>query len=488
MGEGRTNEPIFNDPIGTPSAIIARHLATLRQRPDLADVHYAVGVEYVRLDRIDAALPYFRQTVALDPRHAKAHSALSDVLMCSGDVDAAAHHARVAHELVPQDLHLAIGLATALDASRQTQGAWEVLDRLLREGHKTIRLAVLQANMSPGGSRDGPALEMIFDLLKSAEPRTPRERCSLHFAAATLLDRLGRYDQAFAHAEHANKLRGASYNPQSVERLTEQFIDFFKRKTLRQIPRATLASETPVLIVGMPRSGSSLVEQVLASHRAVAAAGERDWVFRLWESLVQRFASPTFPLCYSLTRLSTADADQLAAQYLSYLRWIGPHALRVTDKTPANFVHLGLISVLFPSVRVIYCRRDPLDTCLSCFMTDFSTGNDYSFSQESLGHFYRQTERMMSHWQAELDLRILEVQYEQVVSDLEGQARRMVDFLGLPWDERCLRFHQNSRYVPTASSFQVRRPIYQTSVGRSRHYRKHLGPLEASLGMATALI
>jgi hypothetical protein len=141
-----------------------------------------------------------------------------------------------------------------------------------------------------------------------------------------------------------------------------------------------------------------------------------------------------------------------------------------------------LIAILFPLARVIHCRRDPLDTCVSCFMTDFARGNFFSSSLASAGHYYRQYERTMSHWKSVLDLPILEVNYEQVVADVEGQSRRMVEFLGLPWNAQCLRFFENKRFVETASQAQVREPIYKGSVGRWRHYEKHLGPLRAALG------
>jgi hypothetical protein len=179
--------------------------------------------------------------------------------------------------------------------------------------------------------------------------------------------------------------------------------------------------------------------------------------------------------------MTASDADELADDYLQTIRAIGPDAARFTEKTPWNSMHLGLIALLLPQARVVHCRRDPMDTGLSCFMTDFAHGNNFSFDLASIAHFQKQTDRLMAHWKSVLDLPILEVDYERVVKDLEGEARRLLKFVGLPWDDRCARFHENPRAVTSASQSQVRRPIYASSVGRWRHYAKQLGPLRDAL-------
>ena len=158
-----------------------------------------------------------------------------------------------------------------------------------------------------------------------------------------------------------------------------------------------------------------------------------------------------------------------------------PDAVRITDKLPLNFLHLGLIQIFFPEARIIHCRRDPMDTCLSCFLTYFNRGHEFKHSLAHSGHFYRLYERLMSHWKSVIDLPILDVSYEQVVADPETQSRRMIEFLGLPWDDRCLNFHEVKRPCVTASVLQVRTPIYNTSVQRWRRYERHLGPLKAAL-------
>jgi hypothetical protein len=188
----------------------------------------------------------------------------------------------------------------------------------------------------------------------------------------------------------------------------------------------------------------------------------------------------------SLGPTSAAEADRAAVQYLSALDaaggGAGAGAERVVDKQPLNFLVLELVEILFPGCRVIHCVRDPLDTCLSCYMTHFEQANEFKLDLGHLGSYYRDYRRLMDHWKSVLTVPILDLRYEEVVGDLEGQARRLLSFLDLPWDDRCLRFYENRRVVRTASSEQVRRPIYTSSVGRWRHYEKHLGPLLDALG------
>jgi hypothetical protein len=336
--------------------------------------------------------------------------------------------------------------------------------------------------MSPRCERELEAIALIDRQLQSSSGSlSKRDQSSLHFATANLLDRLGRYDEAFERASRANVLRGVKYDAKLVERLVDQFIEYFSRKTLTRLPRANHGIDTPVFIVGMPRSGTSLVEQILASHAAIDGAGERDWVFRLWETVVQRSGGPTTSLAECVDRLSLDDVNAMAGQYHQTIRQFSPYAARVIDKTPTNFMHLGLIAMMFPMARVLYCRRDPLDTCLSCYMTDFAAGSNFSFDLASAGHFHRQNERLMEHWKSALDIPILEVQYEKVVDGLEAESHRMLEFLGMPWDENCLHFAQSPRAVSTASRDQVRHPIYRKSIGRWRHYESHLHPLQAAL-------
>jgi hypothetical protein len=230
----------------------------------------------------------------------------------------------------------------------------------------------------------------------------------------------------------------------------------------------------------MPRSGTTLVEQILASHPAVFGAGELLRVGEIAQRLPSALGSRLdYPLC--LADFSQQAADAAAQEYLDYLQSLsGGEATRVTDKMPGNFMHLGLIDLLFPGARIIHCMRDPLDTCLSCYSQNFN-GHEYTHDLSHLGHFYRDYQRIMQHWRGVVRVPVLEVQYEALVEDPEPGSRRLIEFCGLPWDDSCLRFYENKRTVVTASYDQVRRPIYKTSTERWRNYERHIDPLKAAL-------
>jgi tetratricopeptide (TPR) repeat protein len=457
---------------------LVHFLAARKLRPG-AEVEYRVGLGYWRIGDPAKASAAFEEALRLLPDFPEAHCELGRAQLALGNIEPALRHARRAVEILPDNKDFAIALASVLEADGQIDAAGPIVERLALAGHSSVDLAMVYSRLAPRLHQEEEALILIARAL--AEPSGAAQRSGLNFAAANLLDRLGRYDDAFAHAWGANVLRSVRYDPAYVEAMIGQWIETVDRPALARMPRAKNASGVPVFIIGMPRSGTSLVEQILASHASVHGAGELNWIAGICADVVKVASAPNEPNLKSLLDLNVVDLDHLAARYLEPLIALNPAARRITDKMPTNFIYLGLIAILFPQARIIHCRRDPMDTCLSCFMTDFTAGHEFAFNLDSLGHFYLQYERLMAHWKGVIDLPILEVNYEDVVTNVEAQSRRMVDFLGLPWDPRCLAFHENRRFAGTASVAQVRQPIYASSVGRWRHYRSHLIPLQSAL-------
>jgi tetratricopeptide (TPR) repeat protein len=464
----------------------AQYTEALQIAPDTALLHFLIGACDWAAGQRDAARLSLETAVRLDPRMAAAHEALGQWFLQEGMTDRAMESTRKALELSPHDDSVAASLAFVLEASGDLDEAWELTRRLIVDrGYAPPLLAGLYGRMAGPRGQAEPALEVVTRVLQekqSTPDMPPRVEAAVRHAAAGLLDRLGRYDEAFFHTQRANLLRKPRYDPATTQRDVDRLIAYFTAQRVRCLPRATYRSDRPVLVVGMPRSGTSLVEQILASHPQAFGAGELDFVNRIFYGTLDMLSAPVgeYPEC--LDTLTVAEADGMAQIYLEPLASFNTSAARIIDKMPLNFLQLGLVALLLPDARVIHCRRDPLDTCLSCFMTDFINGHLYKYDLGHCGHFYRQYERLMAHWKSVLELRILDVQYEDVVADPEGQARRMVEFIGLPWDQRCLRFHETKRPVATASGQQVKVPIYKRSVGRWRNYEKHLAPLRTALG------
>jgi hypothetical protein len=266
---------------------------------------------------------------------------------------------------------------------------------------------------------------------------------------------------------------------------------FFTSAKLRELGLgakvpADPTSPRPIFILGMPRSGTTLTEQILASHPDVHGAGElHDLLTIVQRPTAQAAAAASMPAPGFPDNLMHATAQTLSlwgAEYRGRLRQRAPDARCITDKMPANFFALGLISAMLPEARIVHVRRNPLDTCLSNFMHLFNAGQEHTYDLAELGSYYADYARLMEHWRTVLPAgSFLEVQYEDIVADLEGQARRLIDYCGLAWDDACLDFHRNTRDVRTASLMQVRQPLYRGSVERWRRYEEFLAPLRAAL-------
>ena len=388
-------------------------------------------------------------------------------------VDLARLHAERATQLEPDNAELSVSYAFVLHRTGDITGAYERIASHLDDGELGDRALLLYLQMAQPLERIDDALGR----LKSLPPRKLPERSGLHFAAAALLDRLGRYDEAF---EQATLAHATAVPPQirvDYAGRLGALLKHLKPGLLDGVPRATHGDARPVFVVGMPRSGTSLVEQILASHSEVFGAGSSVHLTAAGVALDR------LPIPYPqvLRYMTEPLLNQKAAEYLDEIDRLGTDARYVVDKMPLNFLYLDVIELLFPQAHIIHCRRSDLDTCLSCFITDIDVGRDIAPDLATLGSFYRGYDRLMRLWPSILRIPMLEIAYEDVVINSESQVQRLLDFLGLPFEQKCLRFHESERKVATASREQVRKPIYSTSVGRWRHYEQHLGELKRAL-------
>jgi len=315
-----------------------------------------------------------------------------------------------------------------------------------------------------------------------AEAKTPEDRSNLHFALGKIYNDFGRYDDSFQHYSSFNRFerKKFTYHKEYFSSYVDRLIGTFPAGFYGVKPWTGTDADLPVFILGMPRSGTTLIEQIISSHPLVHGAGELDCLDGIVKKLKERYKT-AYPEC--LKSISLDDLRDQADYYLDYLRDLSGDSLRITDKMPQNFRHLGFISLLFRSHRVIHCRRNPLDTCLSIFFQKFSVkGHPYAYDLGELGHYYLDYDRLMAHWRKVLPPEMMmEINYEDVVERPEEMCRKLIAFSGLEWDDRCLKFNENLRTVRTASFWQVRQPLYKTSKERWRKYEKHLGPLQRVL-------
>ncbi len=434
-----------------------------------------------KLDRAAEGLELCRQAVALEPENGTAQNSLG--LFCHAldrNQEALAAFERAAR-LLPQPARAQANQATVLlELGRRDEGL-ALLDRALAADPELATGWYTRADAKSFAAAD-PDIARMEALLLPRPPRGrplgERERMLLHYALGKAYLDTKDAARAFAHLNQGSRLKRAhlAYDGAAAARELAAIAAAFPASLFARLGAAGDPSERPVFILGMPRSGTTLVEQILASHPQVHGGGEARHV----ETLVSELGA-AYP-----GGIASLPAERIAAlgrRYLAMSEPATPGARRVSDKMPNNFLHAGLIHLALPGARIIHCRRDPVDTCLSCYSKLFATGQEFSYDMAELGAYYRGYEALMAHWRAVLQPeRFIEVDYEGVVEDLDGEARRLIRFCGLDWNAACLRFHESARPVRSASMNQVRRPLYRSSLGRWTTFRDELGPLLAALG------
>lgn len=452
----------------------------LALRPDRPEALCRLGGIQSELRRYDAAIECYERALALEPQSAAAYRGIGRVRFSQGRLEEARTALHQALQLEPDNAEN----YAAMGRSYQTEGrfeeaiAWQqqAIARQPDNAEAHYTLAMMR------GTADRKARIGELQRTLAGTSLNPNQCAGLNFSLGKLYDEDGEYDAAFRCFKTGNDLRKERqrYSIEEQAVFVDQQIAAFNRESFAAPGRIGRESERPVFVVGMMRSGTTLVEQILASHPQIQGHGELEEIRRLAHSLPERLGDRRpYPECLAALELETAQA--LAAEHLARLEQDANGALRSVDKMPNNFNYLGLIALLFPRARVIHCVRDPRDTCLSCYFQDFGIRNTFTCDLAQLGHYYRLYRRLMAHWQAVVPNPILEVPYEALIADQEAWSRKLIDFVGLPWDARCLDYYKTDRPVLTSSFWQVRQPIYTSSIGRWRHYERHLGPLLKSL-------
>jgi Flp pilus assembly protein TadD len=482
---------------------------SLALRANFAGTHYILGVALEQTGNDEAAVAAYRRAIALNPKLAAAYNRVAAFLLAKGRRREAAEAFDRASAAAGDTVFGHLCRVKALMARDHMSEAEEPLRRLIARNPPSSELHGLLAGLlAESGRFDEAATHLerlialaprdvrgdtglvfsrrlteadrplISRMLARLEDRvlTEHDRMSLHFAVGKALDDLGDYAGAMQHFDAANRVRHhfsrfSRFDRNEFERRIDRLIARYTREFFAGNRAAGRDDETPVLVLGMPRSGTTLTERVISSHSRVGGGGE----LTFWNEHGPAWAEAE-------TGRLAAAADRLAGDYRRLLRSIALDAVRVTDKMPFNFLWLGLVHLIFPNARVVHCRRNPVDTCLSIYTTQFTTRWEFASDRGDLAFYYRQYLRLMDHWRRVLPPhRLLDIDYEDLTADPEGVARRLIAFCGLDWDPACLQPERNRDRVRTASMWQARQPIYRRSVERWRNYEPWLGELRQLL-------
>lgn len=484
---------------------VACYEELLNRFPREASAHNNLGAVLCKLGRYKEAEAEFRRAIGIRASYPDAQCNLGTLLAWMGRTVESEAPLRRALKLKPAYIEAQVSLGATLTRLGRLAEARTSLEKALRIAPRNVD-ALVELGQIAGPEGKLAEAEELFRRALEIEPKasgawaglvrlrkmtasdsawlkgaeeaaagslTPIDQANIQYAIGKYRDDVGDYARAFQNYQRANELQklvAAPYNREARTGFVDDMIRIYGPEAIAQTHAGASESNRPVFVVGMMRSGTSLVEQIISSHPAGGGAGELDF----WSDAVRKHAGSirTGMLDESLSR-------KLADAYLDILEKHSPDASRVVDKATFNSDYLGIIHSVFPNARMIYLQRDPIDTCLSCYFQQFSPALNFTMDLADLAHYYREHERLVRHWRSVLPAStLLVVPYAELIADQERWIRQIIEFLGLEWDARCLEFHKTDRTVLTASFWQVRQKVYQSSVGRWHHYEKFIGPLK----------
>ncbi|MBF0370226.1 MAG: sulfotransferase [Magnetococcales bacterium] len=447
--------------------------------PQNTDAFSNMAVALKGQGKLQAAAESLKKALAIKPDFASAHNNLGVILKELHAYDEATDHFKKALALTPDFAQAQHNLGNALAEAGKIEEAMVYLEKTL-----ALKPDWCKAHYSLTHIRKYRVYDPQIRTMESLHARVTdrEERIALCFALGKAMIDLKEHAKGFQYLLEANRLKRATFQF-DIERSTKDFMAFtkhFNQAFLDSKAGWGHSDSTPIFIVGMPRSGTTLVEQILASHPEVHGGGELPFLAdAVREKLFAVGQQSVLPLTAQMDR---QGFDQLGAAIVGKLRSLSPQARFITDKMPINFLYIGLIRLFLPQAKIIHCVRSPLDTCLSIFRTNFTGDQPFAYDLTELGRFYQLYRQLMTHWHQMFPGAIYDIHYEKIIADQEGESRRLLDHCGLEWDDRCLSFQKTQRTVRTASLEQVRQPIYSNSIGTWKSYEKELQPLIKALG------
>jgi len=487
---GWLNEAIIKDPnyadaycnlgnaqrgLGRAEEAIKSFKSALKIAPDLADAYNNLGAILMELNEVDDAAINYKKAIEIDPGHIEAHNGLGNALSDKGEIEKAVACFYKTIELDPGYSEAYHGLGNALSDSGELVDAIALYRKAIEiePGYVEAYVSLAKNKIFLEYDDDVRSMEALYAKGRLSE----EQKIRLTFSLGKVYEDLGEYEKAMDFIIEATRLERASfdYSISEAEDLFRDIKETFSLKFFSDRMAVGNSDQTPIFILGMPRSGTSLVEQILASHPDVVGAGELSDLLDLTIKICATDSSRRFPAF--IGDLDSDSFNELGKEYIARIRHHSKTAKHITDKMPHNFLRIGFIKAILPDAKIIHLTRDPMDNCLSIFKNYFSSGHTYSYDMTELGRYYNLYLDLMEYWRNTLPDFIYDLNYEELVDDQEGQVRRLLEYCNLAWDDACLDFHENRRVVKTASNAQVRRPIYKDSVKLWKRYERQLQPL-----------
>lgn len=433
----------------------------------------ATGNLRLKQDNNAEAIKHYQLALSVQPHLTDALINLGQIHEHAGDTEAALKYYYQVLELIPGYDQSIIGIASILEKKGQFDEALTLIEPVI-ENSQNMKLHIVCARIY---SRKEEYSETEKLLLKAKSMvANDQYQQELLFEFGNIYDKQARYDEAFSAYKQANEINRESFDCDKSTRFFDDVKRVYAGELLEQIAESGVHSIQPVFIVGMPRSGTSLVEQILASHSEVYGAGELELIDDILHQLESEHSSTPYPDWVS--RLTTSKLNNKADYYIDQISQLSANSTYITNKMPHNFLHLGFIQKLFPKAKIIHCTRNPKDTALSIYFHQFNNNHPYARTLTDLSFYYQQYRDLMSHWQNELKLEMTTVNYETLIANPEQECRKLIDFFNLDWEDACLKFHNNKRVVNTPSYHQVRKPLYNNAVNRHQHYDKYMVDFE----------
>jgi len=460
---------------GNTSQACHDYQKALELNPGNIDALCGYAAALSELGKHENALQQIEHALKLEPGNHDTLIQQAVIYGALGEAEKALQCCDIVFKESPDNEQAASVAANMYEIQGDVQRAFTYIEPFLNKDTSSISVGLCYSAIAEKIDRTEDATRYLQNMLQQKNINAA-DISKIHFALGRTYDKAGEYDKAFYHYKNGNDLVRPQFNITYFRDELEREMQAFSKGFTTDMPASLEQSSRPIFIVGMPRSGTSLVEQIIASHSTVFGAGELMQITRLSESLPNRLGSNLkYPECLSVTNEKTMT--QLSHAYLDYLSELNANAEHVTDKLPGNYMNLGLIQQLFPNSKIIHCKRNPLDTCLSCYFQNFSRNIPWSYNLRDLGLVHNEYIRLMEHWNEVLEIPVLDVNYETLTTNQEETTRKILEFLKLEWEDQCLEFHKNKRLVWTASYNQVRNAMYNKSVERWKNYEKHLGPL-----------